>query len=410
MRRTGWVCLAAFFAACGDRRVTGDPGLGTGPSMAPRRLRPSVAPPAGIVAWPPDAGFVEAAHSLPLVTDLGGPVLDRPVAVTITFANDPDRALDEALAGFLSTSTWLATVGPEYGVLGLDHLEVELPQDAPSRLSDLSAQRLLQSLLASGELPGGAPDGGVAPEYVYLLYVPKRTAFDVSGQPLCDVSSGGYHFELIGAGLDVPYAVLKACASPGATDGELLARAASHELIGAATDPYPFSNPAWRIFDLQNPYAYFGGEVGDLCENLSPQWQEGAFQKLQRVWSNAAAKAGGDPCRPAVGSYFGAGVSPATAVQAPAGSTIHFQLTGWSTAPVPDWKLSAHSFPLAGSFDGAPTLSRDTLADGDSADLTVTVPRGTPSGAMALIGVDSTQATGAPQPAVTTALALVIVP
>jgi hypothetical protein len=65
---------------------------------------------------------------------------------------------------------------------------------------------------------------------------------------------------------------------------------------------------------------------------------EGAFT-VQRIWNNAAAAAGGDPCVPAsTKTYFN--VAPETWLLTMAvGSTQSFRADAFSTAPMADWTL-----------------------------------------------------------------------
>ena len=85
----------------------------------------------------------------------------------------------------------------------------------------------------------------------------------------------------------------------------------SHELDEAATNPFVNSQPAFGQVD--DPHTIwdigtFGGEVADMCQNNSDSnyTPPGSTYMVQRSWSNAAAKAGTNPCVPvpATGPYF----------------------------------------------------------------------------------------------------------
>ncbi len=156
----------------------------------------------------------------------------------------------------------------------------------------------------------------------------------------------------------------------------------------SATDPAGTA-PAWAIHDQNSVWSYFGGEVGDLCSFVAPQWAEGGYTQLQRVYSNTAAAAGGDPCVPATGPYYAADVEPQTWVAVAAGSSTNFSVVGWSTAAVPAWALSAQSYITSPqTFNPQTSLTAGMLDNGQSATLTVSVPAGTaPSSfAMMLVG------------------------
>ncbi len=340
--------------------------------------------------------FHEAAHWLPSVPFNGGPVLAAPTIVTVTFADDPNRAADEAFDRYVAGSSWLADVGAEYGVGDGREVPAELPSTSPAQIDDTGVQNLLAGLLQDGGLPGldqdgGAPsDGGVQLESaVYVLYFPPSTAVSLGGQPLCTASSGGYHGEAGASGRRFAYAVVGNCpdalpVSPTAT----LEWTASHEIIEACTDPFPESHSAWAIADPTAPWGEVGGEVGDLCSFLLPQWSADGHT-LQRVWSNASASDGGSPCLPAAEPYYGADVEPSGYVAADAGSNVTFTVTGWSTAPVPDFYL--YAAPYAGSFK--PTLTPGTtyLNNGGATTLTVGIPAGTPSGSYALAVLEAAE-------------------
>jgi hypothetical protein len=116
-------------------------------------------------------------------------------------------------------------------------------------------------------------------------------------------------------GIEVPFAVIPRC--PPAdyvsflpdvilkkeTTIEQTTGSESHEIIEAATDPFPFDNPAFAQTDTAHIFWDFvlgGGEVGDMCAqnpNVFVQFTELPYT-VQRIWSNAAAAAGKDPCVP----------------------------------------------------------------------------------------------------------------
>src|SRR3954463_7867808 len=59
------------------------------------------------------SGFTPGAHTEPpLVPPQGGPVIASPKLITITFANDPNRALAETFGDWVVTSSWLAAAKP----------------------------------------------------------------------------------------------------------------------------------------------------------------------------------------------------------------------------------------------------------------------------------------------------------
>jgi len=350
------------------------------------------------------------AHGLPIIPDHGGPVMAHPLLVSVTYANDPQRAFVEQLDSYLVTSPWLAQVGPEYGVGLGTHVAVELPGSAPTTIDDVGIQALVESLVATGTAPDsdaglsaremrslvpidagpGAWDGGGdsgppvrMPQIIYMMFFPATTTLTVNGSPICDVSGGGYHGQtaLSSHGQAFAYGVITQC--PNETQAEVVG-ATSHELIEASTDPSQ-GDLAYSLRDPYIPWSYFGGEVGDLCSFVQPQWSEGGFTGIQRVYSNAAAAAGGDPCLPAASPYYGSDVTPRTAQGVNPGSSVTYDVVGWSSAPVADWELSAELYINEPStFVPTFSVSTPTINSGTHATMTVNVPAGTAPGSYAL--------------------------
>ncbi len=366
-----------------------------------------------------DSGFPEATHLSLTVPDNGGPVIAHPTLVTITFAGDSERSFAEALGSYLVTSPWLAAVGPEYGIGLGTHAAVELAQSAPGTIDDTTIQALIASLILDQTAPapsggstipvepgspfdaddGGFPfDGGVASSdggatavllpAIYMIYIPSTTRETVDGLDLCTYSGGGYHSMALGSfdGMTFAYAVVSSCPQLPASE---IQQSVSHEFIEAATDPAGTA-PAWSIQDQTSVWSYFGGEVGDLCSFVGPQWAEGGYTQLQRVYSNASANAGGDPCLPATGPYYAADVEPQTWVGVAAGASTTFSVVGWSTAAVPTWALSSQPYISSpDTFSPGMSLSGGALNNGQTATLTVSVPAGTASDSFAMVLVGS---------------------
>ena len=203
----------------------------------------------------------------------------------------------------------------------------------------------------------------------------------MGGSPLCDVNGGAYHYEseVNANGHSFAYAVVSPCPGLPAPPPEDLVLAASHELIESATDPYINSAPAYIMLDPNQAWTSIGGEVGDLCAYVLPQWSEGPYTFLQRVYSNAAAADGGAPCIPSPGPYSGADVEPQTFVAVAAGASATFQVNGWSTADVGAWPITTSTRVLQGAATVSATLGSSTLANGQTTTLEVEVPAGTAS-------------------------------
>jgi hypothetical protein len=318
----------------------------------------------------------------------GGPVIASPVLVPITYQDDTNRATLEAHAVWMAGSTWLTTVGAEYGVGAASILgNGELSSNAPMTLNDSQLQSNLAGWIMGGSVP--RPAGGSFDSVLYMVYLPSHTTMTGPGSAAGCSDFDAYHQEMNMSGIHVSYEVILACptSTPGLNDLQQEELAAAHELIEAATDPFPNTNPGW-IFpsNAASPWAVIGGEVADLCAQPRQVYSEGQ-NYAQRVWSNAAAASGTqDPCIPA-GSEAYYGVTSAVGGSGTAGMQLKFMLDGWSTAPVSNWNLNVGPGP--GTF--RPTLALDlhSLNNGGHAMLTVTIPAGTPGGGVAVVFVQS---------------------
>src|SRR6185437_13055959 len=139
---------------------------------------------------------------------------------------------------------------------------------------------------------------------IYTLFYPSGVNVSALGGVTCQAFQG-YHDSFPLGGGDVIYAIVPRCPPPpvqGVTDADQMTAEASHELVEAATDPLPSSKPAYVTVDAPS-HAWEllgGGEIGDLCAGFGDVFYKptGFDNLVQRVWSNAAAAAGHDPCQP----------------------------------------------------------------------------------------------------------------
>src|SRR6185369_15916181 len=115
---------------------------------------------------------------------------------------------------------------------------------------------------------------------------------------------GGFHGEAVHGATKYAFAVLPQC---GTDSGELAAleESSAHEIIEAASDPFPFTDPGWGILELSSPWAAaINGEVADLCQFLAPIVIDG--HSVPRSYTNTGVM-NGDPCVPAAAPpYFNA--------------------------------------------------------------------------------------------------------
>jgi hypothetical protein len=319
--------------------------------------------------------FQTAEHApYPLVPTGGGPVLSTVPVVTVAFAGDSHTPDLTAFVDWLSQSTWPGLVASEYGVRGFEHqAHVDLTATAPPSVMDDDVQALLAAQLGAGTLPS-APASG--PPIVYVLFYPDgTTVMRASGNACTPEPGNGYHDTTRGAEPGVPYVVVPSCDprfSADLSEVQGMELETARLLVDVATDPSPRDEPAFALTDESNPWTALGSEVGDLCWGRLVS--EGPGYTLQRVWSNRAAGGGEEPCIPTPsGSVaFGISASPATLQTITVGAPLSFAITGWSLAPVADWSIQATSW--AGEYAIETALDRDSLNNGQTATLTVTIP------------------------------------
>jgi hypothetical protein len=346
---------------------------------------------------PPDAWtFTPADHApAPTVTDQHGPRLTHPQLVIITYADDTNRATIEAHAQWLVGSHWLTSVGTEYGIGAGSILQnVERADDAPTSTTPSQIEALLASGLADHSLPAAAD--GTFEGVLYVIYFPMSTRITDPVQGDSCHAYGGYHYESTSGGHRFSFAVIPACHgfNPLLADLDSEEEAAAHEIIEAATDPFPVTAPAFeysRSAISLSPWLLVGPELADLCAlrvSTTSTVRESGFV-APRIWSNAAAIANdGDPCVPAVGTapYASISISPYEIRSVPAGTSTTFDIVAWSTAPVAAFGLSA--VDNGGTIAPTVSLDRHVVNNGDHATLTVSVPAGAASGSYGIIDVE----------------------
>ena len=307
--RGGAILAAALVSACsaGNKSTTtGGTGGGTGGTGgSTTTTTTSSSTTSGSLAVDP-----------PEVVDNGGMVIKAPKVQLIVYAEDPDAADAQAfLEEFASTPTWAAQAS-EYGVGPLTVLSpIMIAGTPPATLEDNLNGNITpfeQTLVTN--ITGSRPAlGRRRPEHD--LHVPAPQGTNVKSDGSC-CSYLGYHFETTAGSINVPYAVSCNCGLiQGAplTALQWVTTTLSHEVVEAATDPFPASSLAWSGTDADH-LAWTnatGGEVADMCEynqdsNYIPP---GAKYMVQRSWSRQGGE--GRPRTPASpspprGPYFNA--------------------------------------------------------------------------------------------------------
>lgn len=348
---------------------------------------------------------------LPQVPYAGGALLVTPDVVSVAFAGDPMAADLEAFGATLTTSAWWSTVtGGDCQANGAACIGagsgafVQLSTEAADHYTDSSVggpssfQTWLQSAIAGGQLP--APSPGAVSSTIYVVYLPQTSSISVDGDGSC-VSGGfgGYHSWLTVGATQVAYAVVIECDVPPPplptiappTVLQQTTLGASHEVLEAATDPVPATGYALDGTDTSN-WAWIdvtgGGELADMCVDLfglgDDQTTDGA-DTTQRIWSNARAAAGMNPCVPVPAGelYFNAAPRQQFFVL-PVGGSATFEVDAFAFQPMSDWTLTAQdwsdsassylSFSIAGATTtpAGPTVS---VHAGSTVQVTVTLTR-----------------------------------
>jgi hypothetical protein len=342
-----------------------------------------------------DAPFEPGAHpASPAVVDTGGTTLKTPKVVTVTFDADPLAAQIDAFAGAVGASAYWHAVTGEYGVEPLTFARAVHLASTPSASIDSGAlETWLISQLDGTHAEWGTPDANT----IYAIVYPLGMSITMSGQSLCSVTPA-YHSEVqLASGVRIPYAAMARC-DPflGLSGIDYVTAGLSHELVEAATDPFPNSGPAY--YSPANQYNAWaivtGGELADMCTLLSDVYFKpaGLPYMVQRSWSNQAAAAGHDPCVPAPASpYFNAApVLPVTVsgtyygqafttqgANIPLGKSKAIAVELFSDVATPGpWKVQAIA---SGAAKLTFAWDRSSGLNGDTLQLTVTRVKDDPS-------------------------------
>jgi hypothetical protein len=359
---------ALAIAACGDNAAA---------------IMPDGAPAA------PDANvWVAGPHApAPTVIHSGGPVQTAPRVVPV-FVKGDDLIRPEAesfLQQLAKAPYWAATTA-EYGVGPLTILP-SIVLDAPP-----ASDQAFQDLIAASA--DGAHDGWPKADLntIYIIFLPLGA--ELSDSPGACTEYGGYHSEGAFANGDpIVYSIIPRCSVQGSFLYPLTL-ATSHELIEAATDPLPFTAPAYARTDDEH-YIWSRrpqGETGDMCEYVNAANNSiliGNYT-VQRTWSNVSAAAGHDPCVPAMPTaYLGAApkldeplmvkthgaMITTKGVQIPVGTSKTIDVELFSDGPSPDFEVYAAD--VSSWLDGKPAelkfaWDKQTGHNGDTLHLTIT--------------------------------------
>jgi hypothetical protein len=336
--------------------------------------------------------FVPADHpAAPQVVTLGGPVLSAPKVVAFTYDNDVNRADVDTFMTELAASSYWPAVTSEYGVGPLTVAPpIHLVGPAPVPTTDTAVVTTLQKNLTGANPAWGPPD----PMAIYTFVFPEGSNVDNG----CCTDFAAYHDEVSVGGTKVAYSIVCTCPGfdgPGISTLGSLTTALTHELVEAATDPFPQTDPAFTMTDdaSMSWSLITQGEVADMCQFDADQYLTPADMNyvVQRSWSNLAAAAGKDPCVPestppdvyfnsvpvvsdpvTANWYFGPIQGQGVKIALGQTRTIDVQL--FSTAPTSGpWHVEV--FDYSEVYGGAPNLkmsfNTSTGSNGDVLKLTI---------------------------------------
>jgi hypothetical protein len=354
----------------------------------------------------------EARHApLPLIGSEGGPVLATPRIVPVYYSADPLAADLGAFYAKLATSQYLAHALAGYGAASPVIAAPVVVSDAPPVSTlDTDIAAWLSAEIEAGVLP--AEDGNTA----YEVHFPATTQVNAGGlygesYPTC------YSFEFeayLSSGTAVPFGVIPLCAGtlPSLTDLETATVFATSAIADQVTNPYVNDSPAYNepSWSGSGWATLIGIQPGDLCFNTQDEWNTTPADLgylAARIWSNAAAASGNNPCPDYSGTretYFNAApdieggtvLRPLDIVKGiilpVGGGSVTIPVRLFSDGPMHAWSLSAAerndldgqpSSVLSFSFDRAEgasgdvrnlTITRAPIADGGIAYPSETVP------------------------------------
>ncbi len=398
------VILAAALAACGSNNTHatggttgtgGDTGTTTGPTTGGTGGEAATTS-GSTTAGSGTGGSLTSVPPPPQVVSLGGTVLTAPKVQLIAYAEDPTAADADAFITELTKTTTWAEQTAEYGVGPLTVLPtIQIPGTPPATLDDDGQPSPFEQTLAAN-LTGANPAWGAAdPNTIYMFLLPKGTNITSGGSCCSDFL--GYHYEAPVGSTNVAYGISCNCGTvqgDPTTPLEWVTTTISHELVESATDPFVNDNPAFAQNDDNDAIwtVATGGELADMCEynadeNVLPA---GSKYEVQRSWSNAAAKAGKNPCVPAPAApYFNSfplftesvtleygGPWKTKGITIPVGQSKTIDVQLWSDAPTSGpWKVSAYDLDYYTGLSNTPnttlTLDKSTGVSGDTLHLTI---------------------------------------
>jgi hypothetical protein len=323
-----------------------------------------------------------------------GPLLQAVQIVTATWdkapTSDPLSTQLDAFGSTLAQSAWWTSVTADYcgpsaatcvgpGSAPIAHGVGDTPNpnitdSAFTATGNYSFKKFINDKTTAGDLP--VPSANT----LYVFYLPPGFSVVLDGAPTC-----GYHslatVNVLDAGtVTIPYVVIPRCEVSGMQDLDVATVAASREIAEAATDPY-LAQGEIGFYRVDPAWSVTGNEIGDYCAGLTTTESGSA---VQRIWSNASAAAGHDPCVPAPSGEVYYSVAPeadvAQGITLAVGASATFSATAFADGATSAWSISAEELSTATILDVS--FDKTSVANGDEVKVTVTLT-GAPSATFA---------------------------
>jgi hypothetical protein len=349
------ILATSIFPACGSPFSIVASGSDSGSDASaypPDAGEPDAISDAAISEGAGGDGFAPAPHAaFPQVPNTSGRTLTAPTLVTIVASNDvatdgTDTPVSlQAFSDVLPGSAVWDAVSSEYQLGKLSSsAHLTGPAIVPGSYTLAQIETYVAGVIGGGA--GPSPDGNT----IYLLYLPGGASFSGVYADEC-----GYHLpypQAASAGDQL--AIVRRCKPYPDQETQLgqLTRSASHEIVEAATDPlgegYNLGKPSAQPW-VASVWAGWVSEgiveLGDLCSGTRTfEATEGGLAggwEFQRMWSNAAAAAGTDPCVPQYAEPYYSASAPQGWYDVQAGGYVDIPFTGWSAAATSDWLVHA---------------------------------------------------------------------
>lgn len=333
-----------------------------------------------------EAGY-EAPHpAAPQIVNYGGASIQDATILPIIFPMYPYATDVAGLASALKQAGYWDMLA-EYGVGSVTAGgPINLTEQAPTTIDDSQIRSWLTGKLIGDAATFGPPSSST----VYTIFYPASTTVASGCQP--------YHGSFQNPedlNLNITYVVVPLCNGGGNNVEDDTIESLTGVWTSALTNPILGSG--YDFFDLNHVvWEYVAGdEVGTACSGLEEAnavyTPPSVGHPVSKVWSNAAASAGHDPCVPATPgtAYFNsATVLPDTfdwplgnaqttgmtqGVHIPSGQSKTIEIDLFSDAPTSGpWTVSASEVDI-GFGTGALKLSLDRTSgkNGDVLHLTI---------------------------------------